>query len=86
MMIVPVTFSISIVKYNILDIDLIVRRSTVYFVVVSLLIAIYASIVGLTVLFLGSFTLKASLIASVALAILIPLFLEPIRQFSYNFV
>jgi signal transduction histidine kinase len=81
MIIVPVTFSISIVKYNILDIDLIVRRSTVYFIVVSLLISIYAIIVGFTVLLIGSFTIKASLIASVALAILIPLLFDPLRRF-----
>ncbi|MFC2088994.1 PDZ domain-containing protein, partial [Calditrichota bacterium] len=81
MLIVPITFSISIVKYNIFDIDLIVRRSTVYFIVVSLLITIYAIIVGLTVLLIGSFTIETSLIASVVAAILIPVFFEPLRLF-----
>lgn len=81
MLIVPVTFSISIVKYNILNIDLIVQRSTVYFIVVTLLVVVYTIVVGMTVLLIGSFTVKASLIASGVLAILIPLFLEPIRQY-----
>ena len=80
MLIIPITFSISIVKYNIFNIDLILQRGTVYFLVVALLIFVYAVVVGLSMLFIGSITIQTSLIASVATAVLIPFLFEPIRK------
>ncbi len=45
MLAVPITFAIAILKYHLLDIDLIIKRSIIYSVVVSGLLLIYISLI-----------------------------------------
>ena len=45
MLSVPVTFSIAILKYHAFDIDLIIKRSVIYSLVISALVIIYISII-----------------------------------------
>jgi len=85
----PVSFSIAILRYRLLDINLIFRRSSVYFVAVSGLIIIYAIVVGTAaavVTYLGIFTLKASLISSAIAAVIIAIMFEPVKKRVQNFI
>lgn len=84
--IAPITFTISIVRYQVMDIDLIFRRSTVYIMVLGVLLAIYAMVVGTIAFTVGTFTVQASLIASGVAATIVALLFEPTRRFSQNVV
>jgi len=86
MIIVPVTFTISIVKYHIFDIDVILRRSSVYFFTIGIILVLYIGIVGIAAFFIGSITLSTSIIASVVTAIIIPFVFEPVRLKIQNFI
>lgn len=80
---VPITFAISIVKYHLLDIDLIINRSFVYAIVLGLLIAIYISAVSLIALFVHA---ENRLIPSISAAVIIALLLNPVRNMVQHFV
>ncbi|KAA3618299.1 MAG: GAF domain-containing protein [Calditrichaeota bacterium] len=80
MLIIPITFSIAIVKYHAFNIDHIFRRSTVYVFMAFFLLVVYAALVGLSVLFVGFITVESSLVTTVIAAILTPIFFEPIRR------
>ena len=82
----PLAFAISIVRYHILDIDIIFNRSTVYFLVLVIVLTIYTAIVALTAFFLGTLTIKASLITSAVAAVIIALLYEPARIRVQKFV
>ena len=84
--IAPITFTISIVRYQVMDIDLIFRRSTVYIMVLSVILAIYAMVVGTVAFAVGTFTVRASVIASGVAATIVALLFEPTRRFSQNVV
>ena len=87
--ITPITFAISIVRYQFLDIDLIFNRSAVYFLVLSGLLIVYAGIVAAAaavVAIIGAFTLKASLIVSTVAAVVVALLFEPVRRLIQKFV
>ena len=84
--VVPVTFAISIVRYHILDIDLIFNRGTVYTFVLGALLTVYALVVGVTAVVIGTFTVKVSLIASGLAATAVALLFEPIRRVVQQFV
>jgi signal transduction histidine kinase len=86
MIIVPVSFTISIVKYHIFDIDVILRRSSVYFITFSVILILYIAIVAIIAFFIGSVTLSTSILASVITAIIIPLVFEPARLKIQDFI
>ncbi len=77
---VPITFAISIIRYRLMDIDLIFRRSTVYAAVLVVLLSFYALVVGTAARLVGTFTVKWSLIASTLAAIVVALLFEPLRR------
>jgi len=80
MLIIPVTFSIAIVRHHVFNIDHIFQRSTIYLFMALILLIIYAALVGLSVLFIGFITVESSLIMTIIAAILTPLFFEPLRR------
>lgn len=82
----PLAFAISIVRYHILDIDIIFNRSTVYFLVLLIVLVIYTVIVAISAFFLGTFTIKASLITSAIASVIIALLFEPARIRVQQFV
>lgn len=82
----PLTFAISIVRYHILDIDFIFNRSTVYLMVLGLLLLLYATIVALVALIVGTLTIRASIIASAIAAVIVALLFEPSKKAVQHFV
>lgn len=83
---VPITFAISIIRYRLMDIDLIFRRSTVYAAVLVVILSFYALVVGLAARLVGTFTVKWSLIASTSAAIVVALLFEPLRRVAQRSV
>ena len=82
----PLTFAISIVRYHIFDIDFIFNRSTVYVFVFAFLIVIYSMVVAVTAIFIGAFTVRASIVVSAIAAVIIALLFEPARRATQRFV
>ncbi len=74
---VPITFAIAIVKYKIMDIDLIVRRSIVYPITVFLLILIYVTFYFLLNKILE---LQNTEIYSIISALFISLLFHPVKE------
>jgi len=84
--IIPLTFTISIVRYHILDIDLIFNRSTVYVLVFTILLFVYSAIVATAAVLIGAFTIEASIIVSAVAAVVTALLFEPARRRVQRFV
>lgn len=83
---IPVAFGISIVRYHIMDIDLLLNRSVVYAVVMSVLVVAYAAVVGGAATLVTSLTYETSAIVSGVAAILMALAFEPLRRVVQNVV
>ncbi|HSQ74690.1 MAG TPA: ATP-binding protein, partial [Bacteroidota bacterium] len=77
---IPVAFGISIVKYHIMDIDLLLNRSVVYTLVMAVLVAMYAAVVAVAAAVVTSLTVELSVIVSAIAAILMALAFEPLRR------
>jgi len=76
----PVTFAISIMRYHILDIDYIFNRSTVYVIVLSVLLLLYAAMVGIAALVVQMFTVQISLLISAVATVVVAVLFEPLRK------
>jgi signal transduction histidine kinase len=84
--IMPLTFTISIIRYHIMDIYLIINRSTVYGIVVVFLLAVYALIIAIAMKVVDTFTTESSIITSAIAAILLALIFEPVRKLVQKIV
>ena len=82
----PLAFSVAIVRYHLLDIDLIVNRGTVYFIVLAIILSVYAIIVGATSAFIERFTVSMSIFVSAFAAVVVGLMFEPVRKKAQAFV
>ena len=82
LLLVPTTFTISILRYRLLDIDVIINRSTVYFILLGILLTAYVGIVG----GLATFVHTSSVVTSAAAAVVVALVFEPMRQKVQHFV
>jgi len=78
--VMPLTFTISIIRYHIMDIYLIINRSTVYTIAVAFLLTLYALIIAIAMIAIDTFTTESSIITSAVAAILLALLFEPVRQ------
>lgn len=84
--VIPLTFAISIVKYKILDIDVLINRSIVYTMIMLLLLGFYATFLSLSILLIGFLTPQASIITSIGVVVLFVFIFEPIRTAIQKFV
>jgi len=80
---VPITFSIAIVKYRLMDIDIIIKRSIVYAIILSFLLIIYVSIVALITSTVNVLDTKIPSIISVVIIVLL---FHPVRIYVQKFV
>ncbi len=83
MLAVPVTFAIAILKYHILDIDLIVKRSIIYSIVISILLVCYVSIIFLITNYIKN--ISEYTVSSVS-AIIIAILFQPLKLKVQSFV
>jgi len=83
--IAPISFAIAIVRYQIFDIDLIVKRSSVYTLVVTLMLVLYLGLVWLFTQVVFALNLPAAL-PNIIGAIFIALLFEPLRRRVQKFV
>ena len=82
LVIIPVTFAISFMKYRILDIEMVVNRTTVYAIVIGALVVTYVIVVAVAASLAGTYTVGASTVA----AVLVALGFEPARRRVQHFV
>ncbi len=80
LIIVPVTYSISILKYQLMNIDAIFNRGTVYGLVLFLVLALYMVITGGVATMVGTATAMSSSIASGFAIVIIVLVFDPVRR------
>ncbi len=77
MLSVPITFTIAIVQYHLMDIDLLLRKSVVYFIVIVLIILIYTAVISVIS---RQILLINDEVPVVAAAIIVALLFEPLRR------
>ena len=82
----PIAFAISIVRHQLMDIDFILNRGTVYFIVIGALLAIYAVIIGTVAVIIDQLTIEVSLISSALAATVVAVLFEPTRRGIQQFV
>jgi signal transduction histidine kinase len=80
LLIIPATFSIAILKYHAMDIDIIINRSVVYVIVVGIGLGVYLIVVGIAANIITTFTPQTSLIISTITAAIIALLFDPARR------
>ena len=73
---VPITFGIAIIKYRVLNIDIIFKRGIVYTVAISILLIVY---MGILTLFTKLFNSPSSDISSIISAVFIALLFQPVK-------
>lgn len=83
---IPVTFSISIVRYHLFNIDRIFSRATVYTIVIAVVLGIYIFIVGKAADFVGKQIAMSNILIPALAAIFIALIFEPLRRAVQTFV
>jgi signal transduction histidine kinase len=84
--IVPITFAISIIHYRLFNIDVIFYRTTVYAIVIVILLMGYSIIVGGVASLMNTFTVTSSIIVSAGSAVLAALLFQPLRMTVQNVV
>ncbi len=84
--VIPLTFAVSIVRYHLMDIDLLINRSAVYGIVIGFLLTLYASIIAVLGWFFETMTPMPNSFVSAATAVIIALLIQPIRIRVQRFV
>ena len=75
-LLIPASFAIAFVKYHVLDIEVVIKRTTAYALVLGVVIALYALVVGSVSAAVGTFVPQSAVAAAVGIAILF----EPVRK------
>jgi signal transduction histidine kinase len=83
---IPMAFGVSILKYRVMDIDLIINRSLVYGLVMIAALSVYAGIVGLATVFVMTWTAAESFVVSAFAAVVVALLFDPVRSRIQRFV
>jgi signal transduction histidine kinase len=78
--IMPLTFSISIVRHHAMDIYFLINRSTVYLIVLGFLLGLYGFIIAVVITIVDKFTTESSIITSAFALIILALLFDPVRQ------
>jgi signal transduction histidine kinase len=80
LVIIPLSFAIAFIRHHLLDIELVISRSTAYVMVVAALLALYVLLVSAVASKIGQLT------ASAAAAVFVALLFEPARARVQHFV
>ncbi len=74
LVIIPISFAVSFIRYQLLDIEVIIRRTTAYAIVIGALLVAYVVVASAVAAIVGNLT------ASAGTAILVALMFEPVRS------
>ena len=80
---IPFTFSIAIIKYHLMDINLIIRRSVLYALVLGVVIITYVGVSSLITLFVSDYN---PAIPSLFLAFVVVMLLQPVKNKIQKFI
>ena len=86
LIIVPVTFTIAVVRYQLLDIEIIIKRSLIYFILITILLFLYFELIYFSSNFFTKVLGYESKDFYIIAAILIALLLNPLRLRIKRFV
>lgn len=86
LMFVPVSLTIAVVKYQALNIEILIKRSIIYFLLIGLLIFLYSEIIFIFSNYFTELLGNASKYLYIFSAILIALILNPLRMWIKGFV
>jgi len=82
----PISFSIALLKYHILDIDMIFRRSTLYLIIILIMITFYGLVILVTQFFISKITYLSSFLILALSSVSLALLLDPIKRNAQKFV
>lgn len=80
---IPITFSIAIIKYHLMDINLIIRRSVVYTIILAAILILYIIISSLITFFVNDIN---PAFPSVVTALIVVVMLQPAKNAVQKFV
>lgn len=86
LVLIPVSFTISVVKYRIFDIEIIIKRSIVYSLLTGFLIVLYFAIIFVLSSFINQYSEKADRLISLIAAFTIAILLYPAGTRIQKFV
>ena len=86
LLVVPVSFAIAVVKYHIFDIEVIIKRSLIYFFLIGILIFLYFEVIFISSNYFEKYFGDESKVFYILAAILIALMLNPLRIKIKGFV
>lgn len=76
LLVIPLSFTVSFVRYRILDIQVVIHRTTVYGIVLGVFVLVYLCTVAAVAAIVGQLTVGASAVS----AVIVALAFEPIRR------
>jgi signal transduction histidine kinase len=82
LVIIPIAFAISFIKYQLLNIQLVINRTTVYTIAVGTMLLVYTTLIGALTYVVGAYTVESSALAAVVIA----LAFDPVRKRVQRFV
>jgi signal transduction histidine kinase len=82
LLLIPATFAIAFVRYRLLDIEVVISRTTAYALVLGALLALYTGLVWATAAWIGTPSTLTSALTAIAVALLS----EPIRRLVQSMV
>jgi signal transduction histidine kinase len=83
--IAPVSFGIAIIRYKVFDIDVVIKRTIVYLVVIGVLATAYIGVVSLVTSIFTDLSRSSNLTAIIA-ALIIALLFEPLRKKTQSII
>lgn len=86
LILIPVSFAIAVIRYRLFDIEVIIKRSIVYSVLITIVIFLYLGIIYLLSNFASSFMGDDAKFLNVLTAILIALIFNPLKDRVKHFV
>lgn len=86
LMIVPLAFSFSIVKYHAMEIEIIIHRSIVYALVTGLIVGMYLTLVGLAGYVLQTVSPRTSSLLAIICTLIAAALFSPVKQRVQTFV
>jgi len=86
LMVVPLAFGFSIVKYQALDIEIVINRSIVYVIVTGIIVSLYLAFIGFIGHFIQAISPKTSSFFTIIFTLFAAAFFAPIKNRIQTFV